>query len=99
MLREYHKLRSESLRMRKSGTMPGMRPRPAIPTSPMGMTTQEINRRGFKALMKDLGPVGFVRFMQQFVSRGDYTKERARIIRKIDLSDIERRLGGVRKRR
>lgn len=67
--------------------------------SPMEMTTQEITRRGFKALMKELGPVGYVRFMQQFVGRkGDYTKERARISRKIDLSDLERRFGARKQR-
>ena len=29
--------------------------------------------------------------MQQFVSRGDYTKEREKWIEKIDLSDLETR--------
>ncbi len=37
----------------------------------------QIRRRGLQALAKALGPVGMVRFLQQFDSgSGDYTKER-----------------------
>lgn len=68
--------------------------------SPMEMTTQEITRRGFKALMKELGPVGYVRFMQQFVGRkGDYTKTRSKWIDKFDLTDLDRKFGAKRKRK
>jgi hypothetical protein len=54
-------------------------------------TLSSIRLRGHRALFAALGPVGFVRFMQQFVGRGDYTKERQKWIGKIDLSDLERR--------
>ena len=53
------------------------------------MTMSSIRLRGHQALFAALGPVGFVRFMQQFVSRGDYTQERDKWIDKIDLSDLE----------
>jgi hypothetical protein len=40
------------------------------------MTMNSIRLRGHQALLAALGPVGFIRFMQQSVSRGDYTKDR-----------------------
>jgi hypothetical protein len=55
------------------------------------MTMSSIRLRGHQALFAALGPVGFVRFMQQFVSRGNYTKDREKWIDKIDLSDLETR--------
>ena len=55
------------------------------------MTLSSIRLRGHQALFAELGPVGFIRFMQQYVSRGDYTKERGKWIDKIDLSDLEDR--------
>ena len=66
--------------------------------SPMQMTIDQIKKRGFAALMKELGPVGYVRFMQQFVGRkGDYTKDRAAWIDKVDLSDLDRKFAPKRK--
>ena len=62
--------------------------------SPMQMTIAEIKKKGFAALMRELGPVGYVRFMQQFVGRkGDYTRERAKWIDKVDLSDLNSKFG------
>lgn len=55
------------------------------------MTLSEIRLRGNKVLFDELGPVAFIRFMQQFVSRGDYTKDRQKWIGKVDLSDVQRR--------
>ena len=41
------------------------------------MTLEEIRSRGLAALLRELGPVGYVRFMQQFDrGKGDYTVER-----------------------
>jgi hypothetical protein len=54
-------------------------------------TLSDIRLRGHKALFEALGPVGFTRFMQQFVARGDYTKEREKWIDKLDLGDLETR--------
>ncbi len=40
-------------------------------------TMDEIRRRGLEALVRELGPLGMARFLQQFESgRGDYTAER-----------------------
>ena len=41
------------------------------------MTLEQIRVNGLKALSRDLGPVGLVRFLQQFeTGYGDYTSER-----------------------
>ncbi len=50
-----------------------------------------IRLRGHQALFAELGPVGFIRFMRQFISRGDYTKDRRKWIDQLDLSDLETR--------
>lgn len=41
------------------------------------MTTEQIRQAGVQALARELGPVGMVRFLQQFeFGRGDYSSER-----------------------
>jgi hypothetical protein len=41
------------------------------------MSLSEIRNAGLEALARELGPVGMVRFLQQFeTERGDYTRER-----------------------
>lgn len=41
------------------------------------MTLDQVRRKGLRALHRELGPVGMVRFLQQFeTGSGDYTKER-----------------------
>lgn len=45
--------------------------------SAQSMTLEEIRQVGLEALVRELGPVGTVRFLQQFeTGRGDYTVER-----------------------
>jgi len=45
---------------------------------------------GIKALSQELTPVGMAYFMRQFENgEGDYTKERAEILDKLDLEDIK----------
>lgn len=47
--------------------------------NPAAMTLEQIRLIGLKALSRDLGPVGLVRFLQQFeMGHGDYTAERHR---------------------
>ncbi|MFB0534610.1 MAG: hypothetical protein ACETWR_06480 [Anaerolineae bacterium] len=47
--------------------------------NPTVMTLEQIRLTGLKALSRDLGPVGLVRFLQQFeTGHGDYTAERHR---------------------
>jgi hypothetical protein len=44
-------------------------------------TLPELRQAGIEALVKALGPVGMVRFLQQFdPGRGDYTAERDGIL-------------------
>lgn len=41
------------------------------------LTLNEVRARGLAALLRELGPVGYVQFIRQFeVGRGDYTKDR-----------------------
>ena len=41
------------------------------------MTLEQIRTLGLKALSQELGPVGLIRFLQQFeTGHGDYTRER-----------------------
>lgn len=43
----------------------------------MTMTLDEIRQQGVEALARDLGPVGMVRFLQQYeTGTGDYSTER-----------------------
>jgi hypothetical protein len=58
-------------------------------TMKKNMTMSSIRLRGHQALFAALGPVGFARFMQQFASRGDYTKDREKWIEKIELPDLD----------
>ncbi len=45
------------------------------------MPMEEIRRMGLDALARELGPVGMVRFLQQFeTGSGDYTAERAGLL-------------------
>ncbi len=46
-------------------------------TEPRTLTLEQIRRKGLEALVRELGPAGMARFLQQFESgRGDYTAER-----------------------
>jgi hypothetical protein len=49
--------------------------------STVTMPLEEIRRVGLDALAGELGPVGMVRFLQQFENgSGDYTAERAELL-------------------
>jgi hypothetical protein len=53
------------------------------------MTLEQIRKAGMEALIRELGPVGMIRFMQQFdMGIGDYTKERHRIFEGMDVDAI-----------
>ncbi|GIK42696.1 MAG: hypothetical protein BroJett011_65290 [Chloroflexota bacterium] len=52
-------------------------------------TLNEIRQLGLKALVKELGPVGFIRFLQQFeTGYGDYTIERETWLTETDLDTL-----------
>ncbi|MEK7397611.1 MAG: hypothetical protein AAB116_11820 [Candidatus Poribacteria bacterium] len=51
------------------------------------MTLEQIREAGIKALLRELGPVGMVRFLQQFeTGSGDYSVERHEWL---DETDVE----------
>lgn len=63
------------------------------------MTMNEIRQIGIKALVNVLGPVGMVRFLQQFdMGKGDYTKERNKLLGGITVQDLSKELDEFEKR-
>ena len=57
----------------------------------------EIRRLGIEALAKALGPVGLVRFLQQFeLGSGDYTRDREEWLKGLTVSDV---VEGIKSRR
>lgn len=56
-------------------------------------TPNEIAVKGFEALVEKLGPGGAVQFIHQFEKgRGNYTKERAKILRGLTLRKLRAEL-------
>ena len=56
-----------------------------------------IRKVGLEAVAKKLGPIGMVRFLQQFeTGRGDYTKERYEWLNDMDTQEI---ISDIRKNR
>jgi len=57
--------------------------------NPITMTLEQVRVTGLRALSRDLGPVGLVRFLQQFeTGYGDYTTERHRWLGEPAVQDI-----------
>ena len=57
--------------------------------NPTGMTLEQIRLTGLRALSRELGAVGLVRFLQQFeTGYGDYTVERHRWLDGYTVQDI-----------
>jgi hypothetical protein len=55
------------------------------------MTLNEVRERGYTALLKELGPVGYVRFIQQFnTGQGDYSRERHAWLDQIGPAELRR---------
>lgn len=53
------------------------------------MTSEEIQNRGWQALVSELGPVNAARFvMQNNLGSGDYTAERHKILGKRTVAEI-----------
>jgi hypothetical protein len=62
------------------------------------MSPATIRKLGLEVLAKALGPVGMVRFLQQFESGvGDYTKQRADWLKDLDIERIVKEIKGRRK--
>jgi hypothetical protein len=65
--------------------------------STLTMSPAVIRKAGLEAVAKKLGPLGMVRFLQQFeTGRGDYTKERDQWLKDMDLQEIT---SAIRKKR
>lgn len=57
------------------------------------MPLEEIRRLGLEALTRQLGPVGMIRFLQQFeTGRGDYTAERHQWLPRSAVADVAREI-------
>jgi hypothetical protein len=55
----------------------------------MMMTHMDINRLGYRALVKELGFDGMVRFLNQFnLGEGDYTQERRQWLDDLSIDDV-----------
>ena len=55
----------------------------------MEMNPAKLRKKGIDALTKALGPLGMVRFLQQYESgSGDYTKERSQWLDELDMDSI-----------
>ncbi len=53
------------------------------------MTPIELQQRGMEILIRELGYADAMRFMLQFSrGRGDYTKQRRRMLASVDLDDL-----------
>ena len=60
-------------------------------------TPAQIRERGLEALRQALGPVGMVRFLQQFeMGRGDYTQEREEWLKDLNVHNA---VGEIKSRR
>lgn len=60
-------------------------------TDALTASLEEIRAAGLEVLARELGPVGLVRFIQQFEGgRGDYTRERANWLAGARVEDVVR---------
>jgi hypothetical protein len=64
------------------------------------MTLEQIRLAGLEALARELGPVGMIRFLQQFNNgKGDYSKERHKWLDKLDVTAAAKDIQEQRKKR
>ena len=64
------------------------------------LTPNTIKKLGLDALTKTLGPMGMVRFIQQFdTGMGDYTKEREEWLKDMDVKSIAKEIKEKRKKK
>jgi len=60
----------------------------------------DIRKQGFEALAKKLGPLGMVRFLQQFETGfGDYTEDRKKWLPESDVKSIVKEIKKRRKQK
>ncbi|MGC8855571.1 MAG: hypothetical protein ACP5QU_02125 [Anaerolineae bacterium] len=52
-------------------------------------TLHEIRILGFEALIRELGPAGAIRFMQQYeTGKGDYSRERRQVLPRMSVKEL-----------
>lgn len=57
------------------------------------LTLYEIRTVGFEALLRELGPAGAIRFLQQYESgQGDYTRNRKKLLPKKSVREIGKQI-------
>ena len=57
------------------------------------LTLHEIRTIGFEALLRELGPAGAIRFLQQYeTGRGNYTRDRHKFLPKMSVEEIGKRI-------
>ena len=57
------------------------------------VTLDQIRRAGIEALARELGPIGMIRFLQQYEpGAGDYTAEKSGRRGKITVNELTRRI-------
>ena len=57
------------------------------------LTLNEIRVIGFEALLRELGPVGTIRFINQYeTGRGDYTRQRRKLLPKRNVREIGKQI-------
>jgi hypothetical protein len=57
------------------------------------LTLYEIRTIGFEALLRELGPAGAIRFIQQYeTGHGDYTRNRKKLLPKKSVREIGREI-------
>jgi hypothetical protein len=58
-------------------------------TTTTELTPAQLRDRAYQALLRELGPVDFIRFLQQFEpGQGDYTRERAHWLDRLSAEQI-----------
>jgi hypothetical protein len=57
------------------------------------LTLSEIRTLGFEALLRELGPAGTIRFIQQYeTGRGDYTRDRRKWLPKKSVRELGKQI-------
>lgn len=63
------------------------------------LTLSKIRTIGFEALLRELGPAGTIRFIQQYeTGRGDYTRDRRKWLPKKSVREIGKQIVKERRR-
>ena len=63
------------------------------------LTLSEIRTIGFEALLRELGPAGTIRFIQQYeTGRGDYTRDRRKWLAKRSVRELGNQIVKERKK-